>query len=125
MKKPDPDRFTGNSRAKSKPDKLEMKGFSNPLPPAPITTETKASAAKVSVRTDVRTVERKSVRTNVRKKKKRICIRHAFDIYEDQLRALHTLQLKAVQAGRRKPKLGKMVQKALDQFLENKQKKKT
>ena len=30
MRKPDPTRFTGRSRIK--PDKLEMKGFSAPLP---------------------------------------------------------------------------------------------
>ena len=33
----------------------------------------------------------------------RIKIRHTFDIFEDQLRSLHTLQLKAVQEGKKKP----------------------
>ena len=66
-------------------------------------------------RTDVRTYERTDVRTQ--KKPIRRKIRHAFDIYEDQLQALQILQFEAVQKGKKKPKLGKMVQEAIDQYL--------
>ena len=91
-------------------------------PSEPTIPEVQKLKVKNEQRTDVRTIERKSERTNVRIKKKRVRIRHAFDIYEDQLRALHTFQLEAIQAGKKKPRLGKMVQKALDQYLENKKK---
>lgn len=95
----------------------------NPLS-EPMISEAQTPERKINQRTDVRTIERKSERTNVRKKKKRIRIRHAFDIYEDQLRSLQTFQLEAIQAGKKKPSLGKMVQRALDQYLENRKKKK-
>lgn len=71
--------------------------------------------------TNERTVERSDERTNVSNEitnqttRKRI--RHTFDIYEDQLMALHETQLKAVQQGNSKPKLGDMVQEALDDYL--------
>ncbi len=48
---------------------------------------------------------------------KRRKIRHTFDIYDDQLQAMHTVQLEAVQAGKRKPTLGDMVQNALDDYF--------
>jgi hypothetical protein len=97
----------------------QTKRSSTPPTARSIIPESKKPEGKIGQRTDVRTIERKSVRTNVRKKKRRVRIRHAFDIYEDQLRALHTLQLEAIRAGKIKPRLGKMVQKALDQYLEN------
>ena len=49
----------------------------------------------------------------------RVIIRHTFDIYDDQLRELHSIQLKAVQSGKKKPKIGAMVRKAIDEFFEN------
>ena len=103
--------------------------FISPQPKEPFTPppeltipEAKKTEGEIEKRTDVRTIERKSERTNVSKKKKRIRIRHAFDIFEDQLRSLQTFQLEAIQAGKKKPSLGKMVQRALDQYLENKMK---
>lgn len=92
----------------------------SPPPDETIVEEKEQREPKTYERTDDRTNVRTSESTNVRKEK-RVKIRHAFDIFEDQLRALHTLQLKAVQAGRTKPKLGEMVQKAIDMFLENEQ----
>jgi hypothetical protein len=59
--------------------------------------------------------------TNVQKKS-RIKVRHTFDIFQDQLLALQSLQLQAVQKGRKKPKLGDMVQKAIDSYLKEKTK---
>jgi hypothetical protein len=67
-----------------------------------------------NVQSSVRTDERSDVQ------KPRRIIRHAFDIYADQLYALQTIQLKAVQNGRKKPKLGTMVQRALDLYLKQK-----
>ena len=74
---------------------------------------------RTNVLSDVRTDERPNDGTNVRTitKPKRQKIRHAFDIYQDQLFALQMRQLEAVQRGKRKPKLGKMVQDAIDLFL--------
>lgn len=68
-------------------------------------------------RSDERTSEVSDERTNVRQADRRQ-IRHAFDIYEDQLLSLQELQLKAVQSGKRKPRLGRMVEKALDLLLD-------
>lgn len=68
-----------------------------------------------NVRTDVRPNERTNVRTSTKPRRQKI--RHAFDIYQDQLLALQIRQLEAVQRGKRKPKLGKMVQDAIDFYL--------
>ena len=74
-------------------------------------------------RTSERSNERNNEPTNVGFQK-REKIRHTFDIYADQLRALQTLQLEAVQAGKRKPKLGDMVQQALDAFIKKRRERK-
>jgi len=70
-------------------------------------------------RTIVRSNERSNVRTVVRNKE-RLKVRHTFDIFQDQLRELHTRQLKAVRDGEKKPKLGELVQQALDLYIGNK-----
>ncbi len=62
-----------------------------------------------------RTNERTDVRTEIKPKRQKI--RHAFDIFRDQLYSLQMKQLEAVQKGKRKPKLGKMVQEAIDLYL--------
>ena len=67
------------------------------------------------VRTDERTFERSDGRSALKPKRRKI--RHAFDIYQDQLISLQMRQLEAVQRGKRKPKLGKMVQDAIDLYL--------
>ncbi len=119
MKRPDPARFMGSR--KSKVDTLEMKGFSDPTSNTPNTPERKKfTQSKTTKRTEVLLYDRTSERTNVRNVD-RVKIRHAFDIYEDQLRELHTRQLEAVRAGKKKPGLGTMVQKALDEYIENNQ----
>ena len=48
----------------------------------------------------------------------RIKIRHTFDIFRDQLVSLHSLQLKSIQEKNYKPKLGEMVQEALDAYIQ-------
>lgn len=113
MKKPDPARFMG--RQKSKVDDLEMKGFSNT---SSISPENDQKTSQVE--TNRRTEERKVVRSNERTteyEKDRVKIRHTFDIYDDQLGMLHQIQLEAVQAGGKKPKLGDMVQEALSDYF--------
>lgn len=71
-----------------------------------------------NVHSDVRTNERTTVQKPIR-----LIIRHAFDIYSDQLYGLQAIQLEAVQNGKKKPKLGTMVQKALDLYLQQKREK--
>ena len=73
-------------------------------------------------RSDERTFERPNERSNERlnerpHKQKREKIRHTFDIYRDQLIALQMIQLEKVQAGKKKPKLGKMVAEGIDLFI--------
>lgn len=60
--------------------------------------------------------DRTNERSNERSEK-RLKIRHTFDIFEDQLMALHTIQLTSMQKTLYKPKLGDMVQEALDMYL--------
>ena len=45
-------------------------------------------------------------------------LRRSFDIFKDQQTALEKLQLAAVDAGHKKPKLGDMVQEAIDLYVE-------
>jgi len=50
-------------------------------------------------------------------KPKREKVRHTFDVYKDQLITLQMIQLERVQAGKRKPKLGKMVSDGIDLYI--------
>lgn len=84
-----------------------------PLPQAQ--NENNQDQKRTNVLSDVRTNDRTNERPVVKLKRQKI--RHAFDIYEDQLFALQIRQLEAVQKSRRKPKLGKMVQEAIDLYL--------
>ena len=74
--------------------------------------------SQIQKRSDERTVERTINRSPERTfKPKREKIRHTFDIYKDQLIDLQVIQLEKVQAGKKKPKLGKMVSDGIDLFL--------
>lgn len=66
-------------------------------------------------RTNEPTLERSNERTE-----QRIKIRHTFDIFKDQLVSLHSLQLKTIQEKNYKPKLGDMIQEALDAYIQKK-----
>ena len=68
-------------------------------------------------RTFERSNERTMERTNVPLRQNRVRIRHTFDIYQDQLVALQGIQFEKVQAGKKKPKLGKMVSDGIDLYL--------
>jgi hypothetical protein len=92
---------------------------STPVSPTPRAGGTKQPSEPKNVRPDVRTDERTDVRTD-RPKPDRVVVRHPFDIFEDQLHALYAIQLNAVRSGRKKPKLGAMVRKAIDHYLQGK-----
>ena len=53
-------------------------------------------------------------------KKERAISRRTFDVYDDQYRDLQVIQLEAVKDGKKKPKLGVMVQQALDAYIKRK-----
>ena len=113
MRKPDPARFSGKTTPKV--DSLDMKGFSA----APLNLH--SPSGKELQKIPTRLPERSSGRTDEwadEHKKSRIKTRHAFDIFQDQLRSLQKIQLEAVQANERKPNLGEMVQEALDAYLQ-------
>ena len=96
--------------------------FDKPITPLPqAQKEDNRDQKRTNVLSDVRTYERTNVRTKVKPKRQKI--RHAFDIYQDQLISLQMRQLEAVQRGKRKPKLGKMVQDAIDLYLRQSEKK--
>jgi hypothetical protein len=61
-----------------------------------------------SLRTTVRTNER----TNERER-----VRHSFDIWQDQLLGLSEIQAERFSRAGRKPKLGELVQEALDAYI--------
>ncbi|MCB0171316.1 MAG: hypothetical protein KDJ97_12260 [Anaerolineae bacterium] len=82
----------------------------------------KRTTVRVNERTDDQPNSRTNVqpvkRTNERKK-----IRHAFDIFEDQLFSLKELQLNRQKSSGQKFSLGTLAQEALDLFLESERKK--
>ena len=68
-------------------------------------------------RTDGRLSERSNERTDVGEREPRRRVRHSFDIWEDQLLALTEIQARHFLTTRRKPKLGELVQAALDAYI--------
>lgn len=97
---------------------------SNPMPESPtlpiIETSTQAQKEEnqYQKRTDERSNERPNEVTFERPyKPKREKIRHTFDIYRDQLVSLQSIQLERFRAGKKKPKLGKMVAEGIDLYL--------
>ena len=103
--------------------------FARQAPAAKPTAKPKRSARHTqetinkNEQTNVRTTQRTKERTDTPRKKvkrQRRKIRHSFDIYQDQLVSLQVLQLEAFKQGRKKPRLGDMVQKALDLYIRKK-----
>ena len=89
----------------------------------------KPKLKKSSIRRNERSNERTKKRTNVRTKSRvkqiksqRIKIRHTFDIYQDQLVSMQAIQLEAFKKGLKKPRLGDLVQKALDSYFKKNKK---
>jgi len=67
---------------------------------------------RTNERTDGRTDERTIARTI-----ERATVRHSFDIYRDQLIALGEIQMDIFKRTGKKPKLGPLVQDALDRYI--------
>jgi hypothetical protein len=74
--------------------------------------ETTSRRQSRSFRTNVATSERTNVRTNERSR-----VRHSFDIWQDQLLGLSEIQAERFSRTGRKPKLGELVQEALDAYI--------
>lgn len=66
---------------------------------------------------EVRTNERTNERSQQVQEEPRRRIRHSFDIWEDQLLSLAEIQAESFVTTRRKPKLGELVQEALDAYI--------
>lgn len=82
-----------------------------PVPPA-LRPELVAAPGPSTVRTNERTNERLIERSDERSR-----VRHSFDIWRDQLLSLTEIQTERfIQTGR-KPKLGELVQEALDAYI--------
>lgn len=116
--------FTKSTTPPSLPktEKSIIDKYTQPTANSPLLAEPEIQASSEQIqdqkRSDERTVERTPERTNEPTNKPvREKIRHTFDIYKDQLMALQIIQLEAVQIGKKKPKLGRMVSKGIDLFL--------
>lgn len=72
----------------------------------------------------LRTNERSNTRTNERTVERTI-VRHSFDIGQDQLVALAEIQMERFQETGRKPKLGPLVQEALDAYIAKQRKRRS
>lgn len=86
-------------------------------PPSTVTqaqTEEKQDQKRTDERSNERPNERLIERTLKQKREK---VRHTFDIYRDQLVSLQSIQLDRFRAGKKKPKLGKMVSAGIDLYL--------
>lgn len=107
------------------PEKPSVEKSVNPLSDSPFFEKTGISPTQAQnekiqdqKRSNERTFEPPNERPKERTfKAKRVKTRHTFDIYEDQLTSLLAIQLERVQAGKKKPKLGKMVSDAIDLYL--------
>lgn len=70
----------------------------------PSTSHPRAGSSRTNGRTNERTVER-------------LRVRHSFDIWQDQLLGLTEIQAGHFSQSGRKPKLGELVQEALDAYI--------
>jgi len=91
----------------------------------PLSSFPKGEIEAKSERTNERSIVEMNKRTEaaIQQKQPRRIIRHTFDIYHDQLISLQDLQITAMRKNRKKPKLGKMVQKGLDLYIAREKKK--
>ena len=109
---PEPEKSTIGKKAGYFPDSPTLANRSTKL------TQAQNVENQDQKRSYKRTVERTNEGTPERTfKQKREKIRHTFDIYKDQLIALQVIQLERVQAGKKKPKLGRMVADGIDLYL--------
>ena len=109
----------------AEPKKQLVEKAANPLANSPFFEKPSPTPPQVQIennqdqkRSNERTFERSNEPSTERPfKRKREKTRHTFDIYQDQLTSLLAIQLERVQAGKKKPKLGKMVSEAIDLYL--------
>ena len=103
------------------PENQIFEKYINPTPDSPTLSKDETSIPQAPIeenqdqkRSNERTFERPPERTFKPNREK---IRHTFDVYKDQLISLQTIQLEKVKAGKKKPKLGKMVSAGIDLYL--------
>ncbi len=75
----------------------------------------RAEAEPAEPEQDEETNERSNERTNDQIERR--VIRHSFDIYHDQLMQLGEIQMRLYRETGKKPKLGRLVQEALDRYI--------
>ncbi len=114
------------------PDKSMIEKNENIIPHSPTLEKFDSSFSQAQdednqdqKRSNERTFEPPNERLNERTiKQKREKIRHTFDIYKDQLIDLQRIQWEKVQAGKKKPKLGRMVAEGIDLYIKQQASKK-
>jgi hypothetical protein len=87
---------------------------------AVVTGKERDEPTPIIARQPERTIERSSERSNERtnhRTAERLIVRHSFDIGRDQLMALAEIQTHIFNETGRKPKLGPLVQEALDAYI--------
>ncbi len=82
------------------------------------TSHPKHTRQRSITRSSERMNERSFVRTNDAPNE-RAKVRHSFDIYQDQLLRLSEIQSHIYRESGKKPKIGELVQQALDTYLDN------
>lgn len=127
MKKIDPKRFQ-----KKEPEEISFEPASLNQSPAlkkePVKKKKETTKIQINEGINNRLNETKNEQINERSiycieiPKNRRKIRSSFDIFEDQKSGLEKIQLATADSGQKKPKLGNMVQKALDLYIKSRTK---
>jgi len=126
MKKVKTERFQVKKPEKIsfQPDSLDKKSPTpKPKSVKPIKKKTEQTKEETSVQTNGRTDEQINERSVylIKIPIERRKIRNSFDIFEDQMSALNKIQLAEIESGgKKKPALGDMIQKALDNYIKEK-----
>jgi hypothetical protein len=107
---------------------LDLIYGTKPEPTPPPAEEAAAAAIPLRKRGGAReqknksSLERKNVRTNARTNE-RTLKHHSFDVFVDQLISLDHIRTRRYQETGKKPKIGTLVQEALDEYIRNQRKK--
>ena len=108
--------FRSPDEVASELEALEGEGTLEELPSSPVSNlDTKRRQPTQEFAT--RPSDRSNERTNEQHMAPRMRVRHSFDIWEDQLLSLAAIQADRFAVSRRKPKLGELVQEALDAYI--------
>lgn len=100
--------FRPASEVQAERDALEQDEAEAPPPPP-------GAGEQDAIIENEETNERNNERTN--EQGERRVIRHSFDIYHDQLMHMGDIQMRLYRETGKKPKLGRLVQEALDQYI--------